>query len=143
MRQFENTLAQNCRTSRDLHPRQLRQLLPLSIERGNCRTGASGCTTVANGIDAEVSRLRAEAKKSMEAEAVRLRALARREAEIIERAAQAEIAAAQRAASLELKSLAARLAVERAQAVLAREITPEAQAVLFNSFVLELERGAN
>lgn len=95
------------------------------------------------GIDAEVSRLRAEAKKSMEAETVRLRALARREAEIIERAAQAEIAAAQRAASIELKSLAARLAVERAQAVLAREITPEAQAFLFNSFVLELERGAN
>jgi len=95
------------------------------------------------GIDAEVSRLRAEAKKSMEAETVRLRALARREAEIIERAAQSEIAAAQRAASLELKSLAARLAVERAQAVLAREITPEAQAFLLNSFVLELERGAN
>ena len=95
------------------------------------------------GIDAEVAKLRAEAKKSMETEAVRLRALARREAEIIERAAQAEIAAARRAAALELKALAARLAIERAQAVLAREMTPEAQASLFNTFVLELERGAN
>ena len=95
------------------------------------------------GIDAEVEKLQAEAKKSMEAEALRLKALARREAEIIEQAAQAEIVAAQRAGALELKALAARLAIERAEAVLARQITPEAQAALFNTFVLELERSAN
>ena len=95
------------------------------------------------GIDAEVTRLREEAKKSMEAEAMRLKALARREAEVIEQAAQAEIAAAQRAASLELKAMAARLAIERAEAVLTKEITPEAQASLFRTFVLDLERGAN
>ena len=95
------------------------------------------------GIDAEVENLRAEAKKSMDAEAVRLKALARREAEIIEQAAQAEIVAAQRAGALELKALAARLAIERAEAVLSKQITPEAQAALFNTFVLELERSAN
>lgn len=95
------------------------------------------------GIDAEVEKLRAEAKKSMDAEAVRLKALARREAEIIELAAQAEIVAAQRAGALELKALAARLAIERAEAVLSKQITPEAQAALFNTFVLELERSAN
>ncbi len=95
------------------------------------------------GIDAEVENLRVEAKKSMDAEAVRLKALARREAEIIEQAAQAEIVAAQRAGALELKALAARLAIERAEAVLSKQITPEAQAALFNTFVLELERSAN
>lgn len=95
------------------------------------------------GIDAEVEKLRAEAKKSMDAEAVRLKALARREAEIIEQAAQAEIVAAQRAGALELKTLAARLAIERAEAVLAKQITPEAQAALFTTFVLELERSTN
>jgi F0F1-type ATP synthase membrane subunit b/b' len=95
------------------------------------------------GIDTEVTKLREEAKKSMEAEATRLKALARREAELIEQAARAEIAAAQRAASLELKAMAARLAIERAEAVLTKEITPEAQASLFRTFVLELERGAN
>jgi F-type H+-transporting ATPase subunit b len=95
------------------------------------------------GIDAEVEKLRVEAKKSMDAEAVRLKALARREAEIIEQAAQAEIVAAQRAGALELKALAARLAIERAETVLSKQITPEAQAALFNTFVLELERSAN
>ena len=95
------------------------------------------------GIDAEVEKLRAEAKKSMDAEAVRLKALARREAEIIEQAAQAEIVAAQRAGALELKTFAARLAIERAEAVLTKQITPEAQAALFTTFVLELERSTN
>jgi F-type H+-transporting ATPase subunit b len=95
------------------------------------------------GIDAEVAKLREEARKSMEAEAARLKALARREAEIIEHAAQAEILAAHRAAALELKALAARLAIERAEAVLTKEITPEAQASLFRTFVLELEGSAN
>lgn len=95
------------------------------------------------GIDAEVARLRGEAKKSMEAEAVRLKAQTRREAEIIEQAAQAEIAAVQRAGTLELKAFAARLAIERAEAVLTRQITPEAQTSLFDTFVRELDRSAN
>ena len=43
------------------------------------------------GIDTEVAKFRDEAKRSMEAEAARLKALARHEAETIERAAQAEI----------------------------------------------------
>lgn len=94
-------------------------------------------------IDQEVSSLRADAKRSAEAEAGRLKALARQEAEAIERAAQAEIVAAQRASLLELKAFAARLAVERAESVLRQELTPEAQASLFQGFVSELERSAN
>ena len=95
------------------------------------------------GIDAEVAKFRDEAKRSMETEAARLKALSRHEAEIIERAAQAEILAAQRAAALEMKALAARLAVERAEVMLAGQITPEAQAYLFHTFVAELERSTN
>lgn len=95
------------------------------------------------GIDAEVAKLRAEAKKAMEGEASRLKALAKREAEIIEQSAQAEIAAAQRGGSLALKAFAAKLAVERAEQELARQITPEAQASLFRSFVADLERSPN
>jgi F-type H+-transporting ATPase subunit b len=95
------------------------------------------------GIEAEVAKLRAEAKVAMEGEAVRLKALAKREAELIEQSAQAEIAAAQRAGALELKAVAARLAVERAEQELTRQITPEAQASLFRSFVAELERSPN
>jgi F0F1-type ATP synthase membrane subunit b/b' len=95
------------------------------------------------GIDAEVAKLRAEAKTSMEAEALRLKAQTRREAEIIEQAAQAEIAAARRAGTLELKAFAGRLAIEHAEAVLTQQITPEAQALLFNTFVRELDRSTN
>lgn len=95
------------------------------------------------GIENEVAELRVEAKRGSEAEAERLRALAKREAETIERAAQAEIAAAERAARLELKTLAARMAVERAEAVLRQELTPSAEATLFRTFVAEVERSAN
>jgi F-type H+-transporting ATPase subunit b len=95
------------------------------------------------GIDQEVAVMRAEAKRGTEAEVARLRVLARQEAEIIERAAQAEIAAAQRSAHLELKALAARLAIERAEALLRSEMSAEAEAGLFRTFVEELQGSAN
>ncbi len=95
------------------------------------------------GVEKEVAELRAEAERGVQAEVQRLRALARAEAEMIERAAQAEIAAAERAARLELKGLAARLAVERAEARLRKEMTPQSEAVLFGSFVAELEGRLN
>ena len=87
--------------------------------------------------------MRADAKRGAEAEAERVRALARTEADAIERAAQAEIAAAERAAHIELKMLAAGMAVERAEALLRQELTPKAEAALFRTFVGELEGSAN
>jgi F-type H+-transporting ATPase subunit b len=94
-------------------------------------------------LEKEIVEMRAEAKKDAVAEAQRLRALAREDAEKIERAAQAEISAAERAARLELKAFAARLAVERAEAVLREELTPKAESALFETFVRELDRSAN
>ena len=90
------------------------------------------------GIEAEVATMRAEAKRGAESEAERLRELARTEAETIERAAQAEIGARERAARLELKVLAARLAIERAEATLRQEMTPQSEAMLFGAFIREL-----
>jgi F0F1-type ATP synthase membrane subunit b/b' len=95
------------------------------------------------GLDDEIKRLRAEAKRDAEAEAKRLRDVARAEAEKIEHAALMEIEAAGRAAHLELKALAARLAVERAEVMLRKEMTPQAEAGLFQTFVAELERSVN
>jgi len=95
------------------------------------------------GIDKEVARIREEAKRSTEAEAKRLRELARREAETIERAAEAEIAAARRNARLELKALAAGLAIDRAEVLLKEELTPEAEASLIHIFVEQLAGSAN
>lgn len=95
------------------------------------------------GIETEVAAMRVEAKRGAQAEAERLRAQAKAEAETIERSAQAEIAAAERAARLELKALAARIAVEGAEAVLRSELTPRTEAALFDNFVAELSRSPN
>lgn len=94
-------------------------------------------------LEKEIAEMRAEAKKDAAAEAQRLRAQAREDAEKIERAAQAEIAAAERAARMELKTFAAKLAVERAEAVLREELTSKAESALFQTFVRELDRSAN
>lgn len=95
------------------------------------------------GIDAEVATMREEAKRGAEAEAERIRALARSEAETIERAAQAEIAAAERASRLELRATAARLAVERAEAMLRERISASDESALLRTFVADLERSLN
>ena len=91
----------------------------------------------------EVVEMRAAAKRDAEAEAQRLRALAKSEAEKIEQIAQAEIRAAERASRLELKALAARLAVERAEALLVQQMTPKTDAALVQTFVAELGRNVN
>jgi len=93
-------------------------------------------------LGSEVDQMRAEAKRGGEGEARRIRAMARQEAEKIEQSAQAEIVAAERAARLELKALAARMAVANAQKLLETELTREAEAGLFRTFVAEL-RGAS
>jgi F0F1-type ATP synthase membrane subunit b/b' len=94
-------------------------------------------------IGTDVAEMRLEAKRTAALEAERLRVTARTEAEMIERAAQAEIAATERAARLELKALAARMAVERAEALLAAELTPKIESARFGAFVGELQGSAN
>lgn len=95
------------------------------------------------GLDKEIEEMRATAKRDSEAEVRRLRAMARDDAERIEKSAQAEIAAAERAGRLELKALAARLTVERAESLLRAELNPENDAALFRAFVGELGGRAN
>ena len=97
---------------------------------------------VAN-LQTEIEQLRAQAKRDAEAEAQRLREAARGESEKIEQAARDEITAAARAGRMELKALGARLSVELAAAMLRQELTPQAEAKLFRSFVGELGRNVN
>jgi F-type H+-transporting ATPase subunit b len=94
-------------------------------------------------LDEEVARLRADAKRAAEAETHRLRALAKEDAQAIERAGQAEIAAAEQAARLDLKLLAGRLAVERAEALLRDQMTPTTEAAVFRAFVEKLQESRN
>jgi F0F1-type ATP synthase membrane subunit b/b' len=90
----------------------------------------------------EVAQMRAAAQQDGTAEAERIRAMARDEAAKIGRTAQAEIEAAERAARMELKSIAARLAVERAEAIVKGKVTPEAQTALVRAFVENLGRAS-
>ncbi len=94
-------------------------------------------------LDQEVAELRAAAQRESATEAERLRGVTREEAEKIARAAKAEIEAAERTARIELKVIAARLAVERADALIRQELTAERQAALFRTFLDDLARSAN
>ena len=97
---------------------------------------------VAN-LQNEIEQLRAQGRRDAENEAQRLRDTVRSESEKIELAARAEIDAAARAGRLELKALGARLSVQLAEAMLRQELTPQAEAKLFHSFVGELGRNVN
>ncbi len=94
-------------------------------------------------LEKEVSELRAAAQRESAAEAERLRDLTGTDEEKIEAAAHAEIDAAERAARLELKALAANLAVDGAETLLAQQLTPAAQESLINNFVKTLDRRPN
>ena len=86
-------------------------------------------------IDTEIAKMRDEARKAQVLEAERIKAMAKSEAEMVERAAQAEIAATEHAARLELRTLAARMAIERAEALLRQQLQPKVETDRFFQFV--------
>jgi F-type H+-transporting ATPase subunit b len=99
-------------------------------------------TRLAN-LQKEVVELRASAEREAAAEVERLRAATESDAQKIAAAAKAEIEATERAARLELKALAANLAVDGAETLLARQLTPQAQESLISNFVKSLEGRPN
>jgi F-type H+-transporting ATPase subunit b len=94
-------------------------------------------------IQKEIAELRANAERESAAEVERLRAATRTDGQKIAAAAKAEIEAAERAARLELKALAANLAVDGAETLLAKQLSPKAQESLISSFVESLEGRPN
>lgn len=99
-------------------------------------------TKLAN-LQKEVAELRAFAARESAAEVERLRAATQSDALKIAAAAKAEIEAAERTARQELKALAATLAVNGAESLLAKQLTPKAQESLISSFVKSLEGRPN
>jgi F-type H+-transporting ATPase subunit b len=91
----------------------------------------------------EIAELQATARHEAAEEGERIRALAQSDAKKVGIAAQAEIEAAERAARQELKSLAAALAVDGAETLLAKQLTPAAQESLMDNFVKSLEGRPN
>jgi F-type H+-transporting ATPase subunit b len=94
-------------------------------------------------LEKEVAEMRAEAQRESAAEAERIRALAQTDAQKAGIAGRAEIEAAERAARVELKALAAKLAVDGAEALVVKQLTPATQNSLVESFVKSLEGRPN
>jgi len=94
-------------------------------------------------LEQEVTQLRATAQREAAAEAERLRAIMQSDIQRVRLAAKAEIEAAERAARLELKVITANLAVDGAESLLEKELTPQAQETLVAAFVQSLEGRPN
>ena len=86
-------------------------------------------------LEQEVAQLRATAQREAQAEAERIRNVTQSDAQKVGVAAKAEIEAAERAARLELKAIAANLAVDGAESLLAKQLTPQSQEALVSAFV--------
>lgn len=99
-------------------------------------------TKLAN-LKQEIAELQATAKHEAAEEGERIRALAQSDAKKVGIAAQAEIEAAERSARQELKALAAALALDGAETLLAKQLTPAAQESLMDNFVKSLEGRPN
>jgi F0F1-type ATP synthase membrane subunit b/b' len=94
-------------------------------------------------LDKEVAELRVRSNREIAAEIERIRALAQEEARRIEQAGKIEVLAAEHAAQTELKVMAARLAIDRAEALLRQQMTPREESAMFTGFLMDLEGGVN
>ena len=94
-------------------------------------------------LEQEVNEFRAVAQKEAQAELERLRKLTQLDVEKIGHAAKAEIEAAERSARVALKALAAKLAVDGAESLVAKQMTPAVQDVLIHNFVQSLQGRPN
>jgi F0F1-type ATP synthase membrane subunit b/b' len=94
-------------------------------------------------LEQEVLRFREQAKKDAAAEWERLRHMTQADVQKVGIAAKAEIEAAERAARVELKALAAKLAVDRAESLITGRLTPTLQEGMFNNFVRSLQERPN
>ena len=94
-------------------------------------------------LEREVAEFRVQAQRDAAAELERLRGATQLDVEKIRMAAKAEIEAAERAARVELKELAVRLAVDGAESLVAKQMTPAVQEAMINSFVQSLQGRPN
>ena len=94
-------------------------------------------------LEQQVTQLRATAQREMAAETERLKTITHSDIEKVKLAAKAEMEAAERAARLELKTIAANMAVDGAESLLTGELTPQVQESLVAAFVKSLEGRPN
>jgi F-type H+-transporting ATPase subunit b len=94
-------------------------------------------------LEREVANFQVQAQRDAAAEMERLRGATQLDLEKIRIAARAEMEAAERAARVELQELAAKLAVDGAESLVARQMTPAVQEAMINSFVKSLQGRPN
>jgi F0F1-type ATP synthase membrane subunit b/b' len=94
-------------------------------------------------LEQEVQQFREQAKKDAAAEWERLRHMTQADLEKVGIAMNAEIEAAERAARAELKALAAKLAVDRAESLIASRLTPALQESMIRNLVHSLQERPN
>jgi len=99
-------------------------------------------TKLAN-LEKEIAEFRALSEREAVAEIERLKAITKSDAEKVHVAAVAEIEAAERAARVELKALAAKMAVDGAEKQVASRMTPAIQEAMINTFVQSLQGRPN
>jgi F-type H+-transporting ATPase subunit b len=111
-----------------------------SAAKGEADRQLQDAETRLGRLQQEVAELRAAAQRDAAAESERIRAATRNDAAKIASAALAEIESAERAAHIELRAFAAKLAVEGAETLLAKELTPKTQELLVREFVQKLDQ---
>jgi len=90
------------------------------------------------GLQTEIESLRTEAHREQKAEAERIREQTAADLARLREHAAGEIVAAGKAARLELKRYSAQLAIDLAEQKIRRQMTPELQAGLVESFARDL-----
>jgi F-type H+-transporting ATPase subunit b len=94
-------------------------------------------------VGTKIEQERRTAERESAADRERIRTLTKVEIEKINQAARAEIAAAERAGTQELRVIAAKLATDRAAVMIREQMNAEAESALFESFVGELAKAAS
>lgn len=92
------------------------------------------------GLKSEIEFLRSAAHREQAAEAERIRKQTAADLDRLQEHATGEIAAAGKAARLELKRYSAQLAIDLAEQKIRRQMTPEMQNGLVESFTRDLNR---
>jgi len=92
------------------------------------------------GLETEIATLRTSAHREQEAEAERVRQQTAAELARLKEHAANEIVEAGKAARLELKRYSAQLAMDLAEQKIRRQMTPEVQSALIDSFTRDLDR---
>jgi len=95
------------------------------------------------GLDREIAEMREQARLDIAAETERLRASGLNEIDKIRQAAQAELAATERAARQKLREITASQAIQRAAALVRSGMNAKVRSRIFQSFLGDLNGSSN